>query len=243
MKVLLLDIETAPNTAHVWGMFKQNIGLNQLLDSGYTMCWAAKWLGGRKVMFDSVHKSKPEEMVSRIHSMINEADAVIHYNGTKFDMPTLNKEFLLFDLAPPAPYREIDLLKTARRKFRFPSNKLDYVAKALGLSGKVKHIGHELWIQCMAGNDKAWRMMEKYNKQDVVLLEDVYSRLLPWIDGHPNHGLYIDSETPVCTNCGSDSLEKRGFSFTTLGKYQRYQCKNCGRWGRGKRTLQGVEMR
>ncbi len=36
----------------------------------------------------------------------------------------------------------------------------------------------------------AWKVMEKYNKQDVLLLEKVYDRLLPWIKSHPNHHLF-----------------------------------------------------
>jgi len=128
LKILLLDIETAPNVAHVWGMWQQNVGLPQLIDSGYVLCWAAKWLGDSDVMFGSVVKDGPKRMLKRIHKLLGESDAVIHYNGTKFDIPTLNKEFLLHGIEPPAPYQQIDLLRTARSKFRFASNKLDYVA-------------------------------------------------------------------------------------------------------------------
>ena len=178
MKILLLDIETSPNTAHVWGLWNQNVSLNQLMESSYVMCWAAKWLGKKEVMFDSVMENSHTNMIKIIHQLLNECDAVIHYNGSKFDIPTLNKEFLLLGLKPPAPYKEIDLLKTARRKFKFPSNKLDYVAQALGVGKKVKHIGHELWIQCMAKDKKAWAIMKKYNKNDVVILEKVYNKML-----------------------------------------------------------------
>ena len=48
-------------------------------------------------MFDSVHESKPEQMVSRVHGLLDDADVVCHYNGKKFDIPTLNREFLLWD--------------------------------------------------------------------------------------------------------------------------------------------------
>jgi len=236
MKILLLDIETAPNLATVWGLWNQNIGINQILDAGYTLCWAAKWLGERKISFDSVMNSSPEVMVRGIHSLIDEADAVIHYNGTKFDMPTLNKEFLLFEMSPPSPYKQIDLLQTARKQFRFPSNKLDYVARSLGLGTKTKHTGHELWLKCMNKDEKAWKLMERYNKQDVKLLEKVYHRLLPWIKAHPNMGLYSEnSDETVCTNCGSADLQRRGFSRTSVSVYQRWQCNACGSWQRTRK--------
>lgn len=228
MKILLLDIETAPNTAHVWGLWQQNVGLTQLMESSYVLCWSAKWYGDKTIYFDSVKKSTPKKMLQRIHKMLGEADAVVHYNGTKFDIPTLNKEFLLYGMTPPAPYKQIDLLRVARGQFKFPSNKLDYVAQALGLGKKVKHIGHELWVQCMANVSSAWKMMEAYNKQDVVLLEKVYDKLKPWIKTHANHAVY--SETTCCTNCGGTKYQARGYSYTTSSKYQRYQCTDCGTW-------------
>lgn len=236
MRILLLDIETAPNLVHVWGLWQQNVGLPQIIDSGYVLCWAAKWLGEDEVYFSSVYHDGPKQMLKSIHKMLDEADAVVHYNGTKFDIPTLNKEFLLYNLKPPAPYKQIDLLKTARSQFKFPSNKLDYIAQALDLGKKVKHIGHELWIQCMANNDEAWKMMEDYNKNDVVLLEKVYYKLLPWIKGHANYSLYSGNSL-VCPNCGGSEYHKRGFSYTSACKYQRYQCTSCGGWFRDTKSL------
>jgi len=235
MKLLLLDIETAPNVVHVWGLWKQNVAINQILDAGYVMCWSAKWFGEDRVFYDSVNLSGSKKMLNGIHKLLEEADAVIHYNGSRFDIPTLNKEFLLHGMLPPATYKQIDLLKTARAQFKFPSNKLDYVAKVLKVGEKVKHAGHELWIQCLAGDEKAWRTMEEYNVNDVIILEGVYKKLLPWIKNHPNHGVH-DDKGEVCPNCGSEHLQRRGFSFTAMGKYQRYQCNDCGTWSRNKKS-------
>lgn len=239
MKLLLIDIETAPNLAHVWGLWDQRVGINQIIDSGYTLCWAAKWYGEKGVMFDSVYHSGTTKMLKGIHKLLEEADAVIHYNGTKFDVPTLNKEFILNGLAPPSPYKQIDLLKTARRQFKFPSNKLDYISKALGLGQKTKHVGHELWIGCMNSDPASWKTMEKYNKQDVNLLEKVYDRMLPWIKSHPNVALYDTPEKPGCTNCGSTNLQRRGYSYTSTGIYARHVCKDCGTWSRSRTQEQG----
>ena len=179
MKILLLDIETAPHVAHVWGLWQQNVGLPQILDAGYVMCWAAKWVGEEEVFFDSIHRNDPVSMLSNIHDLLDQADAVVHYNGKKFDIPTLNKEFLLYRFSPPAPYKQIDLLQVARSQFKFPSNKLDYVAQALEVGKKTKHAGHELWIGCMNNDPDSWEKMEEYNTNDVILLENVYFALLP----------------------------------------------------------------
>ncbi len=239
-RILLLDIETAPNTAHVWGLWQQNVGTNQIMASGYVMCWAAKWHGDSRVSFarvgydDKGDVTGAKGMLEQIHALLNEADIVVHYNGKSFDIPTLNKEFLLHGIAPPAPYRQVDLLQVVRRQFRFPSKKLDYVARQLGLGGKVKHAGHGLWVACMANDPTAWNTMARYNKQDVKLLEKLYDCLLPWIQNHPNHGLWTDGV--VCTNCGSASLQSRGLQRNLVQTYLRFQCTACRSWMRGNVT-------
>lgn len=151
MKILLLDIETAPHLAHVWGVWQQNVGMNQLLEPGYMLCWAAKWLGEKEVYFSSVRKGAGR-MVKEIHQLMSEADAICTYNGNKFDLPTLNKEIFMAGLQPPAPSKSVDLLRVVKQRFRFPINKLDYVAQQLGIGAKVEHEGHELWIKCMAAH-------------------------------------------------------------------------------------------
>lgn len=238
MKILLLDIESAPNLAYVWGLFQQNVAINQIESAGYTMCWAAKWLGDDTIMFDSVRKSGEKKMLQRIHKLLDQADAVVHYNGVKFDIPTLNKEFIKNEMLPPSPYKHIDILLHCRRIFRFESNKLDYVAKALGLGGKVKHEGFELWVQCMAGDAAAWKRMEEYNRHDVVLLEKLYEKVLPWIYGHPN--VSVHNEIPSCPNCGSFDYQARGYQITKASKYKRYQCSGCGHWFRDAVRVAGL---
>lgn len=237
IKVLLLDIETAPNLVHVWGLWQQNVAINQIISSGYVLCWSAKWLGEKEVFFDSTYQSRSKKMIVGIHKLMDEADAIVHYNGTKFDIPTLNKEFLLRGLNPPSPSKEIDLLKTARGRFRFSSNKLDFIAQQLGLGKKTPHIGHQLWIDCMAKIPEAWATMEKYNKNDVVLLEKVYHKLLPWIKNHPNVNAFNGVDGVACPNCGSDKAQSRGYAVTTTLMYRRLHCKSCGNWFRGATTV------
>ena len=236
MKRLLIDIETAPNLAHVWGMFNQNIAPKQIQATGYTLCFAAKWVGEKKITFHSIHHSGEREMVQAAWDLLNEADAVIHYNGARFDVPTLNKEFLKAGLTPPTPYKQVDLLRTVRQQFRFHSNKLDEVLKQLGMQAKVEHKGHELWTECMAGKGSAWRVMKKYNIRDVRIMEGLYTRLLPWIRNHPNFGLYVDDNRPVCNKCGSAHILSRGIARTLTMTYQRYQCKDCGSWLRDRKN-------
>ncbi|MCI0526303.1 MAG: ribonuclease H-like domain-containing protein [Nitrospira sp.] len=242
VRILFLDIETAPNVAHVWGLWNQHVHVNQLMASGYVMCWAAKWLGKNDVQFRSVHKDGVDTMLGEIHDLLSTADCVVHFNGTKFDIPTLNKEFLLHGLMPPPPAMQLDLLKVVRKQFRFPSNKMDYVAKALGFEGKLLHRGHDLWVECMAGNAAAWEEMKAYNIQDVRTLEQIYHKVLPWIIVHPPMGLYL-GRPDGCPNCGSTNLNARGYAYTKVSKYQRYRCNDCGTWTRSTRRTDASTMR
>jgi hypothetical protein len=187
-------------------------------------------------MFESVQTGR-KRMIRRIHKLMDEADAICHYNGDKFDIPTLNKEFLLEGLPPPSPSKQIDLLKTARRKFRLASNKLDFVAGQLGLGNKTKHKGMALWLGCMNGDAACWRVMKLYNGQDIRLLEGVYVRLLPWIVGHPNLSTMNGAE--CCPKCASTSKQARGYAVTVAGRYQRFQCNDCGSWYRSYKRERG----
>jgi len=241
LRTLLLDIETAPNLAWVWGLWKQDIPLAMLVESGYMLCFAAKWLHEPDTEFYSLRNPGKTGMVRAAWDLLDEADTVVHYNGKQFDIPTLNGEMLLEGLPPPSPFKQIDLCRVAKKQFRLPSNKLQYVSdNLLSLGGKEKHRGFDMWLGVMTDDDQSWADMERYNRRDVTVLEDVYDRLLPWIPGHPNVNLYT-TDTDGCPKCGSAELTKEGRAYTALGTYQRYSCRGCGGWSRGNRRLEGVE--
>lgn len=260
MKVLSIDIETSPNKAWVWGFFDQNVGLNQVIEQTRMLCFAAKFLDERKVHFASEHHDNPyvvpstvtleqatlrtmrhQSMVEYAWDLLDEADVVMHFNGTSFDVKHLNREFLQAGLGPPSSYQQIDLLRIVRSSFKFPSNKLQNIADQLGLDGKVSHEGFDLWTKCMAGNESAWRKMRTYNKRDVTLLEELYAELRPWIKSHPNMNLH--NKLNACPTCGSDNLERRGFYRTNVSEFQQYRCRECGSWCRDGKRYAGADRR
>lgn len=238
MKILLLDIETTPHLSWHWGMWNQNIAVNQLQEPSRVLCFAAKWYGSKKTFF-----YRGDDILPAAHQLLSEADAVITFNGDHFDLPRLEQELWLNNMQPPAPYKRIDLYKVIRRRFRLARNKLEYVLKALGYEGKAESGGMQTWLDCMNPNSShhqaAWRRIEKYNKRDVECMEPLYERLLPWIDNHPHFGLYGEA---LCNRCGSTDLRKEGFAYTRLGKYQQWQCRSCGGWSRSTQRLEGVNL-
>lgn len=235
MRVLELDIETAPNVAYVWRLFNDYISTDQLVADGYTLCVSAKWKGKPKVHFFSLWTHGRRGMLKGIRKMMDEADVIVHYNGVRFDIPTLNKEFILEGMSPPSPVRQVDLYPVVKRQFKFISNKLDYVCQRLGLGTKVKHKGMELWKLCMAGDARARAVMQKYNIRDVVLLEKLYLKLLPWIPNHPNYTLYT-KKPRACPRCGDKRIQSRGEWAGATMRYKRFQCTGCEGWLRGERV-------
>lgn len=234
MKILLLDIETAPHVTYVWSLWPESINHENIVTEGYTLCWSAKFLGESAVYSGSLKSSSAPEMLAPLYNLLNEADAVVHYNGTKFDMPILNKDFLTFCWQPTAPITQIDLLKVVRKNFKFPSNKLDYVCKMLGIGNKIKTGGLGLWKGCMEGDPESWDKMITYNNHDVQLLEALFERLKGWIKNIPNYGLR-DKDT-VCPNCGSKHIHNRGYHHTKSATYRRFVCQSCGKWSRSRLT-------
>lgn len=241
-RILALDLETSPNLAHVWGLWQQNVGITQIIASTEVICWGARWVGEEEVFFSSVHHDGKEEMLRQVWELLNEADAVMGWNSKGFDSKHLNREFVENGILPPSPWQDLDLMLSVKAAFRFPSNKLDYVAQKLGVGHKVQNRGHQLWIDCLAGNEEAWAEMKEYQIQDVNLLIELYPKLLPWIKGHPNMGLY-SGELAVCPNCGSHDLVNDGFSRTGASTFRKYVCGDCGKWSRDSKRWNTTSMR
>lgn len=236
MKILFWDIETSPNVADVWGLWDQNVGLGQLHESTRVLCFAAKWAGKKeKTKFFSEWTHGREDMLEQAWQLLNEADVVVSYNGDRFDTQHLNREFVQAGMSPPSPFKSVDVLKSVKQRFRFPSNKLAYVSKVLGLEGKLQHEGHALWTKVLAGDAKAQKVMERYNVQDVVLLEKVHDKLLPWLVNYPNVNLY-KGDGAGCPKCGSVHIQRRGTVATAARTYQRLFCTDCGSWSRNNVT-------
>lgn len=233
MRILLLDTETSLHLVYTFRLFKTSIPPCQIKEPSRMLCWAAKWLGNDKIHFRNEHH---KDFIIKIHQMINEADAIIHYNGKAFDMKVLNREFLLRRMDPPSSYTNIDLLTAFRKNFAFASNKLEWTSLQLGYEGKIQHRGIQLWFDVMANKRKAWKEMRTYNEQDVYLLEGVYADLKPWIQDHPNWGHYVDGDV-VCRNCGSSKVKKDGWERRTVVPYQRYRCTDCGTPLKGRKKV------
>ena len=242
-KILIFDIETAPVEAYIWQkeVWKANINDDKVISQWYMLSWAAKWLFDNKVMSDKVNgkealREDDRRIVGGLWELFDEADIIIAHNGGAFDIPNMNTRFVVNGYPPPSSYQMIDTLKVARREFGFTHNSLNALAKVFDIDEKIE-TNFELWKRCKHGEEKALNEMEKYNKKDVTILEELYLKIRPWIKSHPNVGLFINSDKPVCPYCGSPEVESDGkYYYTMTGKYATYTCKKCGGISRGRTT-------
>lgn len=246
-KILALDIETAPLLSSTWGIWDQNIALNQIEREWFVLSWAAAWVdkssSPKDVMYMDQRNAKniedDKKILDGIWKLLDECDIVLSQNGISFDIKKLNARFAMHGMSPPSPFRHIDTLKIAKKYFAFTSNKLEWMSDKFCVKYKKlnhkKYPGFEMWKECLKGNKDAFKSMEKYNKWDVLSLIELYKKLQPW-DSSLNFNTYKDDINNRC-NCGEYDLIKRGFSFTNTGKYQRYKCNSCGNWTAGKINL------
>lgn len=237
-KVLLIDIETSPNIAYVWGAWKQNVGSNQWIEKTHIMSFAAKWLDEEEVMYEENRTSNDKKIIREIYNLLDEADVVVAHNGDGFDLPTILGRGVAHSYVPPSPYHVVDTLKIAKRRFRFPQNSLAFLCEHLNLPRKLDHKkypGFKLWLGCLRGEDEAWEEMKEYNIHDVISLEALYKLFLPYINNHPNIARPDEDGEVCCPKCGGDDVQWRGYYHTKAGlSYHKFQCMDCGGWGRVK---------
>lgn len=232
-KVLLLDIETTPNLAWVWGKYEQDVIAFE--KEWRVLSVAYKWLGEPGIYCRSTKDDRGDEhLIQTVRNLLDEADIVVAHNGDSFDIPKLNTRILYHGITPPSPFRTVDTKKLAKRYFKFNSNSLNDLGQYLGLGKKLPNAGFSLWKGCMDGDEKSWNQMIEYNIQDVDLLEKIYLTLRPWMSNHPNMVLLSTTELTGCAICGGKRLHKRGTALSKTTVRQRYQCQDCGGWGHVK---------
>lgn len=240
-KILLFDIETAPLQCYAWGIWGQNINPDFLIRDWFVLCWSAKWIFEDKVYNMSltskeIKKGNDERIIRGLWNMLDEADIVIAHNLEKFDKKRAQTRFFKYEMGLPSPYQSIDTLLHLRKKFQITSNRLDYVAKDfLCIAGKMD-TPKGLWLDCMNRDMEAMQTMVDYCDQDVRVLEDVYLKLRPYVQPHPNIGLIEGSDKPVCPCCGSENLNLDGTYHTYVNEFDSYRCGDCRAISRSRKN-------
>ena len=58
-RIGLIDIETSPLEAYTWGLWDQNVGLNQIKTEWTILSYSFKWLGESKIIYEDTGGKGP----------------------------------------------------------------------------------------------------------------------------------------------------------------------------------------
>jgi len=230
---LFFDIETSPNIGLFWQAgYKKNIDYSNIIQERAIICICYKWEDEKQVhslQWDSRQSDK--KMLIDFIKVANQAVEMVGHNGDKFDLAWIRTRCVFHRIDMFPKYLTIDTLKVARAKFRFNSNKLDYIAEYLGLGNKIK-TEFCLWKDILLRKDKvAMEKMVKYCKKDVTLLEDVFKILNPHIEPKTHYGVFVGEKRTTCPECGSDDLVKKDRRILASGLIKVIlRCKTCGKY-------------
>lgn len=230
---LFFDIEVSFNLGMFWTSgFKISLGPENIIKERAIICICYKWEDEKEVgwlTWDA--KQCDKRMLEKFVKIANSADELVGHNGDKFDLAWIRTRCLYHGIGMFPNYTTIDTLKIARSKFKFNSNKLNYIAKFLGIGQKI-HTDFDLWKRIVLNKDKvAMDKMVRYCKMDVILLEKVYKQLSTHIAPKTHYGVIFGQDRGNCPECGSNDLIRHLQRISASGlKKIVYQCKTCGKY-------------
>lgn len=227
-KILLFDIESS------------NLNAN----FGIIFCVGYKWLGEKKVHMISIRDDKnsfskdptlDKSVVSRFAEVLKQADVVVGHYSTRFDIKMLQSKCLEHQLPPLPPVTHVDTWRMAKETLKLNSNRLEAISRYLPYTNQKNAprktpIENKAWIRAVAGHVPSLKQIEHHCEMDILVLEDVYTKLKPYSKTHPNLAKLKDDHREGCPSCGGFHTTKQGFKLTLRKKQQRYQCQDCAHW-------------
>jgi hypothetical protein len=239
-RVAVIDLETLPAEVYTFGLYDQNIGIEQVISEVGFLSWAGKFLNESEVYSDILTsreaKIKDDKRITRsCWNFLNGCDILVGHNLCGFDIKLINTFFLKYNL-PPLKFVLVDTLLIARNNFRFSSNKLDFINTQLGIRNKDSNEGFKLWRECHQGKQESLDAMLRYNVGDIFCTEMLFYKIRPYIK-NMNVALYNEIESYQCPVCGSEELSNEGYYYTSAGCYESVRCSNCKCVSRKKNNL------
>ena len=233
-KRLFFDIETSPNIGFFWSAgYKLNVPYSNIIKERAIICICYKWAGDDKVYSLTWDNNQDDKkMLEKFMSVANEASELVGHNGDKFDLPWIRTRCLFHRIPVFPTYTTIDTLKHSRSKFRFNSNRLDYIAQYLNVGEKLETGGFDLWKDIVLNKDKeALEKMVTYCKNDVTILEKVHDQLSNYVPHKTHYGVANSGEKYSCPECGSEDLRFSQKRYTATGTPRiQLQCNECHKY-------------
>lgn len=229
-KVFVYDEEWFPHIGYAWDFYDTN--LIKVVRPAYMLSFSVKEIGGKHITKGLCDykgyrggPAKEEQLARDLWAVFDEADVLVAHNGDKFDDRKAKALFYKYKLGVPSPYKTVDTMKIWSKNFETGAKSLKHIAEYADIQRKKETDGFPLWEGCDRGEAKAWKKMLAYNRQDVIVTEQLYLSLLPWIQSHPTMSFNGD-----CANCGGKVFATTRTYMTRKGEKTRYQCSACGHW-------------
>lgn len=231
MKRLFLDLETAPLICLSWKTgWKINLSHENIISERKIIVAAWKWEGEKKVHALWWDKNQDDKkLLETLIPIMNEADEIVGHWLENFDLPWVRTRALVHRIPTKPMYKTVDTCKWARSYFLFNSNKLDYIAKLLGLGRKIR-TEDGLWRKVVLHKcEKSLRFMVKYCKQDIHLLKSVWARMQQVVPHKTHAGVLAGLEKWTCPKDGSRNVKTSKKYVTARGTVQwQFKCNDCG---------------
>lgn len=237
-----IDIERFPMEAYVWSPKLRSgyIAEPMVKTPSRMVSFSALRDDGLMVFSSEFHHGR-DKMLETLYSIMSSCDIAVGFNSQSFDVPHIDMELFEAGFAPYLPVKHIDLMRAAKRRFRFDYNGLGSIARRLGLTEKLE-TNVSLWRRCMDGDPAAWDEMKRYNNQDVRVTDALRKRMAPWIPNHPNIGLWAPDEA-CCPVCAGTELVRAGTVNKRTLAYPAYRCQGCGALVESKHITARAQMR
>jgi len=228
---IVFDIETAPGLYALFQSGKMYVPPESCIEEpGKIICIAYKWWNKKRTHCLTWDENQDDKaMIEEFVEIANSADILVAHNGDQFDIKTIRTRCLKHRIAMMPNYTSIDTLKNCRALFRMQSNKLNMVAKFLGIPGKMQTGGIKLWLDVTFGKcPKAFNKMIRYCRRDVTLLEEVFDILNPYMPMRSR----VNTCITLCPWCGSNRLSvNQRRKYTALGTERvSLKCLDCGKY-------------
>ena len=236
-KELIFDVEITPTLGYFWatgGLWQTNI--LEVVQDSQMLSFAYKWRGESKIHKVGqcdlpgyvAGKLDDRKLVEELIKLFNEADVIIGQNSDQFDIKYTNTRAAMLGIKAPSLSKTLDTKKIAKLYFNFPSNSLNFLSQKLGSTGKMHHDGFmTMYKGCLAGEDKYWNMLKKYNGKDIEETEFVLDKMLPW---HNRAKVHWETKK-TCPSCNGTNTQSRGTQLVKEGSkkvtVRRHFCKDC----------------
>lgn len=237
-KILVVDLELLPMQVYTFGLYDQNIGVNQIIHGTSLASYAAQYVGSDEVIYEEVNWKKDpradKALTKKLYAQMCKADIIVGQNSDSFDVRVANERFLTYDLGPTKMVKYLDTKKMGKRHFWFPSYGLEYMSSRFCKTKKMvagrKFHKMELQIECLKKNAEAWAEMREYNIRDVLSTTELVKEFAPWAS--PNLNSMRPGAIFRCPNlfCGSVNIIHRGWRPGKMGRHKQYSCNDCGKW-------------